>query len=198
MTPTLFDDAALWLAVRERVVPRLRTYPSVNVWVSGCGDGAAAFTAAVVLRESGLLARARVWATERDEAALDRAREAWVDRELMGRAAEGYRASGGPSSLDEYYALDGARAVLRECVTERVVFAQHDPATDGSFNEFQFVVCLGGAALSPEVAARRLGVVRESLCRFGFLALGEREPASVPVPPFEPFAGARGLYRKVQ
>jgi chemotaxis protein methyltransferase CheR len=193
--PTLFEGPALWRAVRERVAPYLRTYPSVNVWVADCGTGGAAFTAAIVLREAGLLERSRVYATDRDEAALDRAREAWIDRARLDASAAGYRASGGPSALEEYYALDAPRAALRGCVTDRVVFAQHDPATDGSFNEFQLIVlCEAGGRVDPAVARRRRRVARDSLCRFGFIALGGARSADDDLEDLDP---AVGLYRKV-
>ncbi len=36
----LFRDPAYFQAVRELVIPHLRTYPSLKVWVAGCSAGA--------------------------------------------------------------------------------------------------------------------------------------------------------------
>ena len=32
----MFRDPAYFRAIREKVVPHLRTYPSLKVWVAGC------------------------------------------------------------------------------------------------------------------------------------------------------------------
>ena len=47
----LFSDPELFLRLRERVVPELRTWPWPNVWVAGCGTGELAYALAIVLRE---------------------------------------------------------------------------------------------------------------------------------------------------
>ena len=50
----MFRDPAYFLALRERVVPLLRTYPSLKVWVAGCSTGEEAYSLAILLREEGL------------------------------------------------------------------------------------------------------------------------------------------------
>ena len=35
----LFRDPSYFRAIRERVVPHLRTYPSLKVWIAGCSNG---------------------------------------------------------------------------------------------------------------------------------------------------------------
>src|SRR3984885_10621990 len=35
----LFRDPSYFRAIREKVVPHLRTYPSLKIWVAGCGAG---------------------------------------------------------------------------------------------------------------------------------------------------------------
>src|SRR6202035_126073 len=35
----MFRDPAYFRTIRERVVPHLRTYPSLKVWIAGCSAG---------------------------------------------------------------------------------------------------------------------------------------------------------------
>src|SRR4051794_35590294 len=35
----MFRDPTFFRALRERVVPELRTYPSLRIWVAGCSTG---------------------------------------------------------------------------------------------------------------------------------------------------------------
>ena len=51
----MFRDPSYFRSLREQVVPLLRTYPSLKVWVAGCSTGEEAYSLAILLREEGLL-----------------------------------------------------------------------------------------------------------------------------------------------
>ncbi|HTM22360.1 MAG TPA: protein-glutamate O-methyltransferase CheR, partial [Kofleriaceae bacterium] len=53
-------------ALRRGIVPRLRTYPSLRLWHAG-SPAADVYATAIVLREEGLLTRARIYATADSE-----------------------------------------------------------------------------------------------------------------------------------
>lgn len=55
-----FRDATFFREIATDVVPRLRTYPFVRVWVAGCGNGADAYALAILLAEAGLATRAHL------------------------------------------------------------------------------------------------------------------------------------------
>ena len=46
----MFRDPSYFRALREKVVPLLRTYPSLKVWVAGCSTGEEAYSLAILLR----------------------------------------------------------------------------------------------------------------------------------------------------
>src|SRR5688572_2507501 len=166
-----FTDVEWARALRRDVVPRLRTYPSVNIWHPGCGTGAEVFATAIVLREEGLLKRVRIYATDVSEIVLAAARKAVVD-EWPDEMPQRYREAGGTQSLDEYYQRVGTGMGVRPLLRDAVVFAVHSFATDASFNEFHLIVCQRqidrfGVAMQ----RRTYTVLKDSLCRFGFLAV---------------------------
>jgi hypothetical protein len=66
----MFRDPAFFLALREHVVPVLKTYPSPTIWVAGCCTGEEALSLAIVLHEEGLLERCRIYATDINPQAL--------------------------------------------------------------------------------------------------------------------------------
>ena len=47
----MFRDPGYFKALRERVVPILRTYPSLKLWVAGCSTGEEAYSLAILLIE---------------------------------------------------------------------------------------------------------------------------------------------------
>ncbi|MFX5603060.1 CheR family methyltransferase, partial [Acinetobacter baumannii] len=62
-----------FLSLREKVIPLLRTYPSLKIWVAGCSSGEEVYSLAILLREEGLLDRSIIYATDINQAALKKA-----------------------------------------------------------------------------------------------------------------------------
>src|SRR5712672_1906362 len=60
----MFRDPGYFRSLRQSVVPILRTYPSLKVWVAGCGTGEEVYSLAILLREEGLLPRTLIYATD--------------------------------------------------------------------------------------------------------------------------------------
>lgn len=172
----MFRDPAYFRSLRERVVPLLRTYPSIKLWVAGCSTGEEVYSLAILLREEGLLERTLIYATDINAAALSRA-EAGVYE--LGRVAgfiENHRRSGARRSLSEHYTAAYGGAVLDKSLKEHIVFSDHSLATDSVFAEVQLVSCRNVLIyFNRELQDRAIGLFREALCRKGFLGVGARE-----------------------
>jgi chemotaxis protein methyltransferase CheR len=165
----LFDDSALYASVRHEIAPKLRTWPSIRVWQLGLSAAGDPWAVAIVLREEGLFARSLVYATDADLGRIFISREGDFPESELLRAEGGYTASGGRATLEEYYARVGQRAIMRSLLRSRISFFQHDPRHDASLNEFQLV--LWRIESDEEMIVGTLRLLRESLCRFGLLAL---------------------------
>jgi chemotaxis protein methyltransferase CheR len=196
----MFRDPSFHRALRERVFPLLRTYPFIRIWNAGCSTGEEIYSVAIALREEGLLERARIYATDIDEAALQRARAGSFPLERMQLYTENYQRAGGRESFSSYYSADGDAARFDPTLAAGTVFAQHNLVTDGSFNEFQLIVCRNvliyfGSDLQEKV----LGLFGASLPRLGVLALGRKESLrhSRHAAEYEPLVEAEKIFRRV-
>src|SRR5919198_210320 len=138
---TLFRDPAFWAALRRYVTPQLRTLPFVRVWSAGCATGEEAYSLAILLREEGLYARSRIYATDVDESALARARSGVFPLEHMREYTHNYVRAGGTAAFSEYYSAGADGAALKPALGQNIVFARHNLVTDASFNEFHLVLC---------------------------------------------------------
>src|SRR5664279_3720115 len=69
----MFRDPTFYRALRETVVPYLRTYPSLKVWIPGCATGEEVYSLAILLREEGLLEGTLIYATDINPEALRKA-----------------------------------------------------------------------------------------------------------------------------
>ncbi len=172
----MFRQPRFFQILRQRLVPILRTYPWIHVWCPGCSTGEQVWALAIVLREEGLSDRLRIWATDASRAALDVARAGRYSLEALRAEQSLYRQAGGRCSMREYFAPVGHEAVMRPLLRDALVFAQHDVATDGSFREFQMVVCRDAMIYwDARLQTRAFALFHESLCPLGLLALGRRE-----------------------
>jgi chemotaxis protein methyltransferase CheR len=194
-----FTDVAWARTLRRDVVPRLRTYPSINIWHPGCGTDAGVYTTAIVLREEGLLDRARIYATDVSDIVLAAARSAVIE-EWPDDLPRRYREAGGTQSLDEYYQRVGHGMGVRPLLRDAIVFAVHSFASDASFNEFHLIVCQRQIErFGPALQRRTYGLLKDSLCRFGFLAVSHDDmPGRGPIrDSFQVVKPEVDLYRRV-
>jgi chemotaxis protein methyltransferase CheR len=173
---TMFRDPRFFRCVRERVVPVLRTYPYPRLWVAGCSTGQEALSLAILLREEGLYERCRIYATDVNEAVLEQARNGLLPLSCLDEYQQNYRASGGVRDLADYYTRGKSWAVIDPAVLERIAVFRHDLARDASFNEFHVIFCRNVLMyFEPALRDRVHQLFRDSLTRFGFLALGQSE-----------------------
>jgi chemotaxis protein methyltransferase CheR len=95
----MFRDPSFHRALRERVFPLLRTHPFIRIWNAGCSTGEEIYSLAIALREEGLLERTRIYATDIDDAALERARAGAFALERMQRNTQNNHRAGGNDAL---------------------------------------------------------------------------------------------------
>ncbi len=97
----MFRDPSYYRAIRETVVPHLRTYPSLKIWVAGCGAGEELYSLVILFREEGLEARTLFYATDINQEALAAAEAGIYGLDRLQLFTENHRRSGGRSSLSD-------------------------------------------------------------------------------------------------
>ncbi len=169
-----FREPLFFQSFRERVLPRLRTFPHVRIWVIGSGDDA--YSLAMLLREAEFYHRTRIYATDASEAALDRAKAGTFPAELLDEYSARYAEAGGARHFSDYVDVSGTQASFKPGLREQIVFAQHNLACDSSFNEFHLVVARGVVThFNRTLSYRAHQVIYESLIRLGYLGVSSKE-----------------------
>jgi chemotaxis protein methyltransferase CheR len=197
----MFRDPSFHVALRDKVVPMLHTYPFTRIWCAGCSTGEEVYSLAILLEEEGLYDRTRIYATDINEAVLETAREGVFQLDRMKQYTQNYIRAGGKRDFSEYYvaAYDGAR--FSRSLIDNVVFAQHNLATDRAFNEFNLILCRNVMIYFDKTLQSHVHeLFYESLDIFGILALGHKESVG-----FTPYADAyevvdasERIYRKIK
>ncbi len=172
----LFRDPSYFLTIRRTVVPLLRTYPSLKVWVAGCSTGEEVYSLAILLREERLLERTLIYATDINPDSLQKAEAGVYPVDRLPSFTENHRRSGARASLSEYYRAAYGLAVFDKSLRRQIVFSDHSLATDNVFAEVQFVSCRNVLIYFNRLLQdRAVGLFSESLCRKGFLGIGAKE-----------------------
>lgn len=172
----LFRDPSFFLTLRTHVVPVLRTYPSLKIWIAGCSSGEEVYSFAILLREEGLLERSMLYATDINPEALRKAEAGIYAADRVPAFSENHRAAGGRGSLSAHYAARYDSVVFDRSLRKNVVFADHSLATDSVFAEVHVVSCRNVLIyFNRELQDRAVGLMGDALCRRGFLGLGSRE-----------------------
>ena len=172
----LFRDPSYFLALRQEVVPVLRTYPSLRLWVAGCSTGEEVHSLAILLHEEGLLERTLIYATDINPRSLEQAQRGIYAVDDLAQASENYRAAGGKGSLSDYYTAAYDGALFDKLLRANVTFADHSLATDSVFSETHLISCRNVLIyFNRQLQNRAIGLFHESLCHRGFLGLGSKE-----------------------
>ena len=172
----MFRDPSYFQAIREKVVPHLRTYPSLKVWIAGCSAGEELYSFVILFREEGLEERTLFYATDINQEALWSAETGIFALDRIQLFTENHRKSGGRSSLSDYYQAAYGRASFDKSLRQKVVFSDHSLVTDAVFGEMQLISCRNVLIYFDRAAQdRALGLFKDSVARKGFLGLGAKE-----------------------
>jgi chemotaxis protein methyltransferase CheR len=172
----MFRDPGYYRTMREKVLPHLRTYPSLKVWIAGCSGGEELYSFVILFREEGLEERTLFYATDINQQALNSAAAGIYALDRIKTFTENHQKSGGRSSLSDYYTANYARAVFDKSLRNRVVFSDHSLVTDAVFAEVQLISCRNVMIyFDRSFQDRAIGLFRDSLSRHGFLGLGSKE-----------------------
>ena len=195
----MFRDPSHFLAIRREVVPLLRTYPSIKVWIAGCSTGEEVYSMAILLREEGLLERTIIYATDINPTSLEKAKQGIFSMENVRAYHKNYIQAGGQRDFADYYTSAYDYAIFDKTLRDNVTFADHSLATDSVFSETQFISCRNVLIyFNKKLQDRAFGLFHESLCHRGFLALGSKETLdfSAYSGGFETLVKPERIYRK--
>lgn len=172
----MFRDPSFYRALRQLVLPVLRTYPQLKIWHAGCASGEEVYATAILLSEAGLYERTQIYATDVSSVAVEQTREGvYLDTALL-EFERNYRQSGGEGDLGAYFSRAYGRVSVRPTLKKNVHVFQHDLVSDYSLGEMQVIFCRNVLIyFGDELRQRAFALFADALSRGGFLCLGASE-----------------------
>ena len=197
----MFRDPLFFRDFREKVVPLLRTYPSIRIWHAGCSTGEEVYSMAILLHEVGLYEKTKIYATDMNTNVLKTAKSGLFPIENMKKYTNNYLQAGGERAFSDYYSVTNKGVEFHPFLTKNVVFAQHNLATDRSFNEFHVILCRNVLIYFNKSLQKKVHeLFYESLGRFGILGLGDKETLHYTdiADCYEEISRKQKLYKKIK
>jgi len=172
----MFRDPDVYQALREKVLPRLATYPFIKIWHAGCASGEEVYSLAILLKEEGLYERTTIYATDFNEIVLAKAKQGIYPLADVKRNIENYRRAGGKGSLAEYFDALYDSIIMSKTIKKNITFARHNLAIDQVFGEMNLILCRNVLIYFDKMLQERvLHLFNDSIIRGGFLCLGKKE-----------------------
>ena len=172
----MFRDPPFYTAVRDKVIPLLKTYPFVKIWHAGCATGEEVYSMAILLMEEGYYDRAQIYATDYNKRSLAIAEEGIYPAESIKLFTDNYQRAGGKASFSDYYHARYNSAKFDASLKKNITFAHHNLVTDGVFGEMHMIVCRNVMIyFDRTLQSRALRLFFDSLCRSGVLCLSTKE-----------------------
>jgi two-component system CheB/CheR fusion protein len=193
-----YRDEAPWQYLQGELVPALAAEKHadepIRVWSAGCATGQEAYTVIMVLAEvlgpEQARHRAKVYATDVDDGALERARQA----RYSAREVEDVP----PEQLERYFERSGSGFAFDQDLRRSVIFGRHDLTRDAPISRVDLLLCRNTLMyLNAETQASVLDRLHFALREGGVLLLGKAEMLLSHANLFTPIDLQCRVFRKV-
>lgn len=173
----MFRDPKFFLALREKVIPYLKTFPYVKVWCAGISTGEEVYSLSILLKEEGLYDdKLVIYATDFNDSVLATAQRGIYPVEDIRKSTKRYQEAGGLSSFSNYYRADYDSAIFDKSLRDNIVFANHNIVTDSVFGEMNLILCRNVLIyFDRTLQDKAYKLFHNSLGKNGFLCLGNKE-----------------------
>lgn len=172
----MFRDPEFYKALREKVIPILKTYSFIKIWHAGCATGEEAYSMAILLKEEGVYDRTTIYATDFNQQALNQAKEGIFSNELIREYTLNYQLAGGRESFADYYTSDYDMSIMQQSLKKNIMWANHNLVTDSVFAEVNLVLCRNVLIyFNKDLQNRVQSLFYGSLANGGILCLGSKE-----------------------
>jgi len=172
----MFRDPEFYKSLREKVIPKLRTYAYFKIWHAGCSTGEEVYSLSILLKEEGLLDRCQVYATDFNRKVLGIAKEGIYQKSEIEQYEKNYELSGGTGKLSDYYKSRYGSVIFDKELSGKIVFADHNLVTDTVFADVNLILCRNVLIYFEKgLQDNVIGLFYDSLVPSGILCLGTKE-----------------------
>jgi chemotaxis protein methyltransferase CheR len=200
-TTEMFRDPSFWRKMRNQVLPLYENQEKIKIWHSACSSGEEVFSMCILLKESGLLEKAEITATDINEDVLKTAKSGNYHIRSLELNTNNYQRFEGKRQLADYYSTQYDRVVFNPSLIQGVTYKTHDLVLGSPFELFDIILCRNVMIyFNQQLQENVLQLFIKSLKVKGFLAIGAKETISwcKGAEQFSVFDNEDKIYRKAR
>ncbi len=195
---SFFRNPAAWQSLATTVIPKILQNKgaddSVRVWTAACASGEETYTVAILLAEAmgadAFARRVKIYATDIDEDALAKARQASYTSHQIADVPEPLR--------EKYFESMNGRFVFRADLRRSIIFGRHNLVQDASISRLDLLICRNTLMyFNAELQSRIVTRFHFGLSNPGYLFLGKAEMLLTQSELFKPVEIKHRLFEKV-
>ncbi len=195
----MFRDPIFFDQLRHKVIPILKTYPTIHIWHAGCSTGEEPYSMAILLKEAGLLDRSKIYATDIDESSIETGKNGIYSLDKIKKYTDNYLKCNGESDFSNYYHVRYDSAIMYHRLRKHIFFSKHNLVADHVFHKFNLILCRNVLIyFNKNLQNRVLTLLNDSLDDYAYLCLGMKETLSTSIieDQFETIDQKAKIYRK--
>ena len=172
----MFRNPYFYKSMRQNVIPLLKTYPFLKIWIAGCSSGEEVYSFAILLKEEGLYERTQIYATDFNHDVIQKAKTGVYPIKYIKEYTANYQQAGGKHSFSNYYRASNDSVIFDPELKKQIVFAVHNLVTDAVFAEVNMVICRNVLIyFNRKLQNKVLDIFDESILPGGYIGLGSKE-----------------------
>jgi chemotaxis protein methyltransferase CheR len=172
----MFRCPGFFKEIREKVIPILKTYPSIKLWHAGCSTGEEIFSMAIILKEEGLLDKTKIYASDFNQSVLDIAKEGIYPVSNMKKWTENYQKAGGKNSFSAYYRANYNHVIFDDELSKNIEYVNHNLVMDEKIDNVNLIICRNVLIyFNKSLQDTVLNLFTNSLKKGGIIGLGIKE-----------------------
>jgi len=158
------------------LLPSLKNNYRIKLWCAGVSNGKEAYSLAIILDSLGMLDKSLIYATDFNPVVIDEAKNGLYGLKKYQKAQSNFDKLNLSFDLQKYFIEHEDFVEVKEHIKKKVMFFVHNLQCDGSFNEFDLIICRNVLIYFSIVLQEKVfGLIYDSLKFGGLLFLGSNE-----------------------
>lgn len=172
----MFRDPSFWIALRDSILPKISSSSDIKIWHAACSTGEEVYSMAILLKESDLLQRSKIVATDLNSSVLKVAQEGAYSLRSQEINCKNYDQFAGNGKLTDYYTIIGNTAQFDKRLIDNVDFRCHNLAQDGPIPFFDLILCRNVLIyFNFDLQEKVIQTFSKSMSTGSFIGIGSKE-----------------------
>lgn len=194
-----FRNAEFWVKYKDSVLPILAAKKEIKVWHAGCSTGEEVYTNKIVFKESFMMHKLHIWATDLSSKALAKAMEGAYHKLSWSKYIKAYAKYNPKGKAERYFTEEEKRFVIQSQLKKNISFEKHNLVQDAIEDSFDVIFCRNVMIYFDDVLKMKvLRSFHQHLKKDGFLIIGYYDMLPEEAKGYyELFCASTRIYRKI-